>query len=63
MIYGGYPRFRHHGFWILIVDPWPEFWLDTWYLDDDLYIDFTLDGYYLYSRRHPGISLAIAITL
>lgn len=63
VIYGGYPRFRHHGFWILIVDPWPEFWLDTWYLDDDLYIAFTLDGYYLYSRRHPGISLAVAITL
>lgn len=63
VIYGGYPRFRYNGFWILIVDPWPEFWLEDWYLDDDLYIDYRLDGYYLFSRRHPGISLAVAITL
>lgn len=61
-IYRGYPRFRHNGFWFMLVDPWPEFWSETWYQTDDLYIDYS-DGYYLYNRRHPGVGIAISISL
>ncbi len=63
VIYRGYPRFRCGGYWFLIVDPWPEFWADEWYLWDDMYIDDAFDGYYLTSRRHPGIRLAIMVSL
>jgi hypothetical protein len=59
-IIGGYPRFWYGGYWWMIVDPWPEFWANNWYETDDLYIDYS-DGYYLHSRRHPGVSLAISV--
>jgi hypothetical protein len=61
MIHMGYPRFRYGNQWFLIVDPWPEFWSDRWYVDDDVYIDYS-DGYYLYNRRHPGIAVAISVS-
>lgn len=60
-IYQGYPRFRHGGYWFMLVDPWPEFWSETWYETDDVYIDYS-DGYYLYNRRHPGVALALSIS-
>ena len=41
---------------------WPEFWSDHWYANDDVYIDYN-DGYYLHNRRHPGVSLAISVSL
>ena len=62
VIYTGYPRFRYGNYWFLIVDPWPEFWSETWYADDDVYVDYN-DGYYLYNRRHPGVSIAISVSL
>ncbi|HJV48324.1 MAG TPA: hypothetical protein VJ549_03520 [Geothrix sp.] len=63
LIYGGYPRFRCGGYWFLIVDPWPEFWVDDWYLWDDVYIDYDFDGYYLLDRHHPGVRLALMVSL
>jgi hypothetical protein len=57
----GYPRFHWGGYWFLILDPWPEFWSETWYADDDVYIEFD-DGYYLRNRRHPGIAIAISVS-
>ena len=50
---GGYPRFQYGGFSFSVVDPWPEYWSDDWYDNDDMYIDNTGDGYYLYNRRYP----------
>ena len=61
-IYMGFPRFEYGGFSFLMVDPWPEYWADTWYDTDDLYVDYD-DGYYLYNRAHPGVGLAITIVL
>ena len=61
-IYMGYPRFRYGNYWFRIVDPWPEFWSETWYANDDVYIDYN-NGYYLYNRRHPGIGIAISVSL
>ena len=62
-IYHGYPRFRHGGYWFLIVDPWPEFWVDDWYAWDDVFIVWDLDGYYLVNPRHPGVRLALMVSL
>lgn len=63
VIYQGYPRFRCGGYWFLMVDPWPEFWVDNWYLTDEVYIDYYGDGYYLVNPRHPGIRVAITVFL
>ena len=60
-IYGGYPRFQYGGFWFTLVDPWPEFWSETWYSNDDVYLDYN-DGYYLYNRRHPGFGIAVTVS-
>jgi len=61
-MYQGYPRFTYGGFSFLLVDPWPEYWSDSWYNNDDLYIDYN-DGYYLSSRRDPQVRLAITVVL
>jgi len=60
---GGYPRFQYGGFWFSIVDPWPEYWSGNWYDSDDVYVDYSGDGYYLYNRRYPRDRLAISVYL
>ncbi len=59
---GGFPRFQYDGYWVTFVDPWPQDWSPLWYENDDVYLDYTDDGYYLYSRSHPGIGLAVTIS-
>jgi hypothetical protein len=61
VIYMGYPRFEYGGYSFLLLDPWPEYWSDSWYDSDDLYIDYDNydQGYYLYNRRDPQIRLAV----
>ena len=58
---GGYPRFQYDGYWVTFVDPWPETWPQTWYETDDVYLDYTDDGYYLYDRARPGPGIAVTI--
>lgn len=60
---GGYPRFQYDGYWVTFVDPWPEAWSPTWYESDDVYLDYTDDGYYVYNRAHPGIGIAVTISM
>ncbi len=62
-MYMGYPRFSYGGFSFLLVDPWPGDWPEDWYSNDDLYIGYYDDGYYLYNRRYPDEALAITIVL
>jgi hypothetical protein len=59
---GGYPRFRYDGYWVTFVDPWPEMWPNTWYETDDVYLDYTDDGYYLFNRTRPGPGIAVVIS-
>ena len=61
VVVGGYPRFQYGGFWFSIVDPWPEYWSDDWYDNDDVYIDYSGDGYYLYNRRYPQDRIAVTV--
>ena len=58
---GGFPRFQYDGYWVTFVDPWPETWPATWYQTDDVYIDYTDDGYYVYDRSRPGPGIAVTI--
>jgi hypothetical protein len=60
---GGHRRFQYGGFWFGLVDPWPEYWSANWYDDDDVYVDYYGDGYYLYNRRYPGDRIAISFYL
>ena len=60
-VYGGYPRFQYGGFWFGLLDPWPEYWADDWYDNDDVYIVYSGDGYYLYNRRYPRDRIAITV--
>jgi hypothetical protein len=59
---GGQPRFQYDGYWVTIVDPWPEDWAPNWYETDDVYLDYNGDGYYVYDQQHPGIPIAVTIT-
>jgi hypothetical protein len=57
------PRFQFGGYWFGVVDPCPETWSPVWYRTDDVYVDYVNDGYYLYNRQHPGIAIAVDVTL
>ncbi|MBP7619102.1 MAG: hypothetical protein KA743_11335 [Geothrix sp.] len=61
IVIGGFPRFQFNGFWFSVMDPWPEYWSETWYGDDDLYIEYWDGGYYLLNRRHAMDRIAITV--
>ena len=61
LVVGGYPRFQYDGYWVSLVDPWPEYWGNDWYDNDDVYVAYD-NGYYLYDRRYPGTGIAISIS-
>ena len=60
-IFGGRPRFQYEGYWFCVVDPWPEYWSADWYENDDVYIDYVGDGYYMYNRRYPRDRIAVNV--
>ena len=60
-IFGGHPRFQYEGYWFCVVDPWPEYWSADWYENDDVYIDYYGDGYYMYNRRYPRDRIAVIV--
>jgi hypothetical protein len=62
LVVGGYPRFQYRGYWISAVDPWPESWGENWYDDDDVYVAYVDNGYYMYNRRYPSSGIAISIS-
>ena len=62
-VVSGAPRFRYHGYWVTLVDPWPEYWRDNWYETDDVYVSYVDNGYYLYNRQHPNVGVAVRISL
>src|ERR1019366_5068240 len=59
---GGYPRFQYDGYWVTLLDPWPENWPPLWYEADNVYIDWGGDGYYLFDTNYPGIGIAVTIS-
>ena len=63
LVVSGYPRFQYQGYWISLVDPWPEYWGNDWYDNDDVYVTYADNGYYLYNRRYPNVAIAISISM
>jgi flagellar motor protein MotB len=63
LVVGGYPRFQYEGYWFSMVDPWPEYWGNDWYDNDDVYVVYMDNGYYLYNRRYPNVGMAISISM
>jgi hypothetical protein len=63
LVVGGYPRFQYQGYWISLVDPWPEYWGNDWYDNDDVYVTYVDNGYYLFNRRYPNVGIAINISM
>ena len=60
---GGIPRFQYGGFRFSVLDPWPEYWAPSWYDDDDVYVEYFGDGYYLLNPRYPGDRIAVSVYL
>jgi hypothetical protein len=63
MVVGGYPRFEYDGYWLSVVDPWPSNWGDDWYDNDQVYVAYVDNGYYLYNRSYPGVGIAVSISM
>jgi len=63
LVVGGYPRFQYQGYWLSAVDPWPASWGENWYDNDDVYVNYVDNGYYLYNRRYPGVGIAINVSM
>jgi hypothetical protein len=63
LVVGGYPRFQYSGYWFSLVDPWPEYWGNDWYDNDDVYVMYVDNGYYLFNRRYPRTGIAISISM
>lgn len=54
MVVGGFPRFQYGGYWFTVLDPYPDYWGYDWYENNDVYVDYYYDGYYLFNRMFPG---------
>ena len=59
VIVEGQPRFQYGGYWFVISDPWPADWAYT----DDCYIDYVDGEYFLFDLLHPGVRIALFVTM
>jgi len=50
-------RFRYGGYGFGFVEPWPV----GWGYSDDVYVEYTDGGYYMYNRFHPGLRISVNI--
>ena len=62
-VFGGSPRFQYEGYWITLLDPWSESWSKDGYDNDDVYVNYGNDGYYMYNRRYAGVGIVISISM
>ena len=54
----GEPHYQYNGYWMTVVDPWPESWAENWYDTDDVYVRYD-NGYYLCNTRYPDFGLSL----
>jgi hypothetical protein len=59
VIVEGQPRFQFGGYWFVISDPWPMGWAYT----DECYVDFVDGEYFLFDVLHPGVRVALFVTM
>jgi hypothetical protein len=50
-------RFNYGGFWFVYDEPWPG----DWDYNDDVYVDYIDDEYYLINPRRPGVRLLVIV--
>jgi hypothetical protein len=50
-------RFWYGGYQFGFIDPWPI----GWGYSDDVYVEYTDGGYYMYNRFRPGVRISINI--
>jgi hypothetical protein len=62
-VVSGQPRFQYRGYWMTLEDRWPGNWDQNWYSNDDMYVNYVDNGYYLFNRRHPDVAVSIRISL
>jgi len=51
------PQFVYSGYTFELAEPWPA----EWSFDDDCYIDYVDDDYYLFDTFHPGIRILVFV--
>jgi len=51
------PQFVYSGYTFELADPWPA----EWSFDDDCYIEYVGDDYYLIDTFHPGIRILVFV--
>lgn len=52
-------QFVYGGYSFIFLDPWPA----DWSPDDDCYIDYEGDEYYLIDLNHPGMQIALSVVI
>lgn len=51
------PEFVYSGYTFQLADPWPA----EWAFDDDCYVDYVDDDYYLFDAYHPGVRILVFV--
>jgi hypothetical protein len=59
VIVNNQPTFNYGGYSFIMVDPWPLGWAYT----DDCYIDYIDGEYFLFDLLHPGVRVALMVSM
>ena len=59
VIVNNQPTFNYGGYSFIMVDPWPVGWAYT----DDCYIDYIDGEYFLFDVLHPGVRVALFVSM
>jgi hypothetical protein len=59
VIVSGRPQVVYGGYTFVFLDPWPGEWAYT----DDCYIDYIDGEYFLFDLLHPGIRIALFVSM
>jgi hypothetical protein len=57
MMVGGFPRFQYSGFWLVLEEPWPNYWVDS----DEYYIVSDGGLYWLCDYNDPGVQIELVV--
>jgi len=59
VIVNNQPTFNYGGYSFIMVDPWPVGWAYT----DDCYVDYVDGEYFLFDVLHPGVRVALFVSM
>ena len=58
-VVNGQPTFVYGGYSFIMVEPWPA----EWAYSDDCYIDYVDGEYFLFDVLHPGVRIALFVSM